>query len=121
MELFLQVLAALLIVAGLLGLGWLLFGKLVAPVGEEGRVFAVIPARGDAETLEHDVQGLLWLRGSDLAAFTVVIADYGLSDQGRILALLLQRREPGLLFCRPEGLGELLGRELPRGGETRLD
>ena len=67
MELFLQVLAALLIVAGLLGLGWLLFGKLVAPVGAEGRVFAVVPAAGDAETLEHDIQGLLWLRGGDLA------------------------------------------------------
>ena len=93
MQIVLEAALALLIVFGLLGLGWLLFGKLVAPVGEEGRVFAVIPARGDAETLEHDVQGLLWLRGSDLAAFTVVIADYGLSDQGRILALLLQRRD----------------------------
>ena len=110
MQIVLEAALALLIVFGLLGLGWLLFGKLVAPVGEEGRVFAVIPARGDAETLEHDVQGLLWLRGSDRAAFTVVIADYGLSDQGRILALLLQRREPGLCYCRSEDLPALLSR-----------
>ena len=120
MELFLQVLAALLIVAGLLGLGWLLFGKLVAPVGAEGRVFAVVPAAGDAETLEHDIQGLLWLRGGDLARFTVVNADYGLRGQGRILALLLQRREPGLVFWRGGGLGELLERNLSPGtGEQR--
>jgi len=106
----LEVLAALLMAAGLMGLGWLAFGKLLAPVGEPGRVFAVVPARGDGETLEHDVEGLLWLRGGNLARFTVVIADCGLSDQGRVLALLLQRREPGLAFCPAAELEALVRR-----------
>ena len=108
MQIFLEALVALLAAAGLLGLGWLLFGKLLAPIGEKGRVYAVIPASGDAETLEHDVQGLLWLRGGNLAQFTVVIADCGLSDQGRILALLLQRREPGLMICPAERLSDAI-------------
>ena len=108
MQIFLEALVALLAAAGLLGLGWLLFGKLLAPIGEAGRTFAVVPASGDAETLEHDVQGLLWLRGGNLARFTVVIADCGLSDQGRILALLLQRREPGLVLCPADRLAALM-------------
>ena len=46
-----QVLLALLAVVGLLALGWLLFGKLVTPVGGGGGgpVYAVVPAAGDGE------------------------------------------------------------------------
>ena len=64
-----QVLLALLAVVGLLALGWLLFGKLVTPVGGGGGgpVYAVVPAAGDGEHLEQDVKGLLWLRGGELA------------------------------------------------------
>ena len=50
-----QVLLALLAVVGLLALGWLLFGKLVTPVGGGGGgpVYAVVPAAGDGDAGFH--------------------------------------------------------------------
>ena len=76
-----QVLLALLAAAGLLSLGWLLFGRLVRPAGGAGQVYAVVPAAGDGAGLEQTVKGLLWLRDGELARFTVVIADDGLEER----------------------------------------
>ena len=48
MEFLLTLLAAV----GLLALGWVLFGKLVAPVGgKESPIYAVIPASGGGDGL----------------------------------------------------------------------
>jgi len=98
-----QVLLALLAVVGLLALGWLLFGKLVTPVGG-GPVYAVVPAAGDGEHLEQDVKGLLWLRGGELARFTIVIADSGLNDTGRRVAAALLTGSRGMVLCPMEQL-----------------
>lgn len=83
-----QVLLALLAAVGLLALGWLTFGRLLTPVGGGGGgpVYAVVPASGDGAHLEQDVKGLLWLRGGELARFTIVIADGGLDGTGRAVA-----------------------------------
>ena len=101
-----QVLLALLAVVGLLALGWLLFGKLVTPVGGGGGgpVSAVVPAAGDGEHLEQDVKGLLWLRGGELARFTIVIADSGLNDTGRRVAAALLNGSRGMVLCPMEQL-----------------
>ena len=96
----LQVLLALLAAAGLLALGWVLFGKLVTPVGENGGpVYAVVPADGGGEHLEQDVKGLLWLRGGELARFTIVIADGGLNETGRRVAAALLTGGRGVVLC----------------------
>ncbi len=102
----LEVLLALLCAAGLLALGWVLFGRLLTPVGGRsgGPVCAVVPAAGDGETLEHDVRGLCWLRGGNLADFTIIIADAGLDDGGRAAAAALLDRTPGLVYCPMEQL-----------------
>ena len=99
-------LLSLLCAAGLMFIGWLIFGRLLTPVGgrKGGPVCAVIPARGDGRTLEHDIKGLCWLRGGNLARFTVVIADAGLDDQGRAAASALLSRMPELAFCPLEQL-----------------
>ncbi len=91
----------------------MLFGRLVAPVGGRGggEAYVVLPARGAGETLEHDVTGLLWLRGSGMARFTVLIADGGLNEEGRKLALLLSQRESGVELWTLEELGERIGGE----------
>ena len=101
-----QVLLALLAVVGLLALGWLLFGKLVTPVGGGGGgpVYAVVPAAGDGEHLEQDVKGLLCLRGGELARFTIVIADSGLNDTGRRVAAALLTGSRGMVLCPMEQL-----------------
>lgn len=109
----LEAVIALLAAAGLLALGWMLFGRLLAPVGGKGggRVFAVLPVKGAGETLEHDVTGLLWLRGGGMARFTVLIADAGLDEEGRKLAGLLAQRENGVELCSVEELGERMNGE----------
>lgn len=105
----LQALLALLAAAGLLALGWVLFGRLVTPVGGRGGpVYAVVPAHGPGEHLEQDVKGLLWLRGGELARFTIVIADNGLDSQGRAVAAALLADSTGLVVCPGDRLGAYL-------------
>ncbi|NCE65273.1 hypothetical protein D1159_11965 [Pseudoflavonifractor sp. 524-17] len=111
MQSILQACVALLAATGLLTLAWLCFGKLLCPRAggkEGGPVYAVLPVRGDAATLEHDVRGLVWLRGSDSAKFTIVIADAGLNDQGRSIAHALLIRHGGMALCSAERLGEYI-------------
>ena len=105
-----QAALALLAAVGLLTLGWMLFGRLVAPVGggRGGTVYAVVPAAGDGESLEYDVRGLLWLRGGDLARFTIVIADGGLSERGQRVAAALLARSRGVVLCPMDRLGAYL-------------
>ena len=105
MQEILQAVFALLAAAGLLALGWLLLGRLVTPIGDTGGpVYAVVPAAGDGEHLEQDVKGLLWLRGGELARFTIVIADSGLNDTGRRVAAALLTGSRGMVLCPMEQL-----------------
>ena len=101
---------AFLVAAGLLAVGGLLLGAALAPVGR-GSVYAVVPATGDGERLEQDLAGLRWLRKGGMARFTVVIADCGLSEQGRRLAELLAGRDRGVILCAIEDLPACLGEE----------
>ena len=107
MESFLQAMVALLAATGLLALAWLCFGKLLLPVSG-GAVYAVLPVQGEAETLEHDVRGLCWLRGGQAARFTIIIADAGLTPRGRAVALALMGEQGGMVLCPLERLGEYL-------------
>lgn len=115
-----QVLLALLAAVGLLALGWLTFGRLLTPVGGGGGgpVYAVVPASGDGAHLEQDVKGLLWLRGGELARFTIVIADGGLDGTGRAVAAALLARGQGIVLCRRSGWGSTSRHEKgpPAGG-----
>lgn len=108
MTLWMEMLLTLLAAIGLLALGWLLFGRLVTPVGDaETPVYAVIPASGSGEGLEHAVKGLLWLRGGQLAQCTIVIADEGLDPGGRAVAAALCGQGQAVL-CPTENLPGLL-------------
>lgn len=109
MRYFVETLGVLLAGAGLFIFGWLLLGRLLAPIGTKGSVVAVLPASGDGEALEHDLRGLLWLRKSGMACLRVVIADCGLSAEGRELAGLLSRREEDVAFCPAAEVGGIIG------------
>ena len=54
------------------------------------------------------MKGLLWLRGGELARFTIVIADGGLDGTGRAVAAALLTRAQGIVLCPAERLGEYL-------------
>ena len=106
-----EVILALLASAGLLALAWVSFGRLLLPVGTWGPAYAVVPASGDGERLEQDLAGLRWLRKGGMARFTVVIADCGLSGQGRRLAERLAWRDRGVILCAIDDLPACLGGE----------
>lgn len=109
----LEIVVALLAALGLLSLGWLVLGRLLTPVGagKGGKIYAVIPASGDGETLENDVTGLVWLRGGELAHFPILVADCGLSSRGRAVAAVLAGREADLNVCPVERLSEYIKAE----------
>lgn len=116
MRYFIETLGVLLAGAGLFIFGWLLFGRLLAPIGTKGPIWAVLPASGDGEGLEHDLRGLLWLRQSGMACLRVVIADCGLTGEGRELAGLLSRREEDIAFCPAAEVADLIG---PQNGPAQ--
>ena len=93
LELFLSLLA----VFGLFSLGWLAFGRILAPKDFYAPAYAVVPARGDGAALEQTVRALLWLRAGELRRYTVVIADDGLDPLGRAVANALVSREPRVI------------------------
>lgn len=104
----LEIILSLLAVFGLFSLGYLAFGKALAPDGRGESAYAVVPAKGDGAALEQTVKGLLWLRGGELQRYTVVIADAGLDAEGRTVASLLANQEPKVVFCPMEELEHYL-------------
>ena len=94
----LEVILSLLSVIGLLSLSWLLLGHILTPAGG-GEAVLLVPGRGDGETLEQSVRGLLWLRGGGLMMGSILIVDCGLSPTGRAIAAALCLREPGVEIC----------------------
>ena len=107
---------ALLCVTVLLITGRLLFLHLLAPT-QQGTipVFAVLPAAGDGEGVEHTLRHLHWLREEKLSHFTVLIVDAGLTPAGQELVTTLQRKDPALLFCPAEEATLILKRRDDNG------
>ena len=94
----LEVILSLLAVVGLLSLSWLLLGRILTPAGN-GETVSLVPGKGDGETLEQAVRGLLWLRGGGMLAGDILIVDCGLTSKGRAVAGVLCLWEPGVEIC----------------------
>lgn len=110
----LEVILAFLAVAGLVAIGWLLYGHLLLPAGRaEGAL--ILPGQGDGEELEQALLGALWLRESGLLSGKVVIADCGLTPAGLAAAERLAFGETGVYLCRDGALGALLDEMEQRG------
>ncbi len=101
---------ALLAVFGLVYLGWVLFGELLAPdqPGGGGGIYAVLRAEGDGEGLEQEVNRLLWLSGRERIFQRVLLADAGLSQEGLRVAEQLAKKWPELTLCPAGELGKHL-------------
>lgn len=111
-----EMILALLCVAVLLVTGRLLLLHLLSPTQQgTAPVFAVIPAAGDGEGLEHTLRHLHWLREEKLSHFTLLIVDAGLTPAGRALVTALQRKDPALLFCPAEEATLILKRRDDNG------
>ena len=103
METVLEIIVAVLAAFGLGMAAWLLFGRMVTPIGVRGGApaAAVVRARGDGAGLEQTVDGLLWLSRSGWPALRIILADDGLTETGRQRALHLTERAPGVRYCPP--------------------
>lgn len=109
-------LAFLLCAALLLWCNRLIFTRLISPT-QQGAVpvFAVIPAAGDGEGLEHTLRHLQWLREENLSHFTLLIVDAGLTPAGWALLQTLQRKDASLLVCPAEEATLILKRKDDHG------
>ncbi len=106
----LEIIVAALAAFGLCAAGWLLFGRLLTPVGAccSAPVFAVVRARGDGEGLEQTVDGLLWLANGGWVTLRIILLDDGLTETGRRRALGLVKRGPRIAYCPPESVMEAI-------------
>jgi len=110
LELWGEILLAVLCAAGLAFLSWWLFGRLLRPI--PGTViYAVIPGCGAGNELEQSVRSLVWLRSLGLLRCPVLIADVGLTPAGRELALHLARRWPDVVLWPVQDLGNYIENE----------
>ena len=98
-----ETLTAMICVLGLTALGWWLLGRLLCPL-PCGGCFILLCGRGDGNGLEQSVRGFMWLRGLGLVRAPVLIADAGLSTEGRSLALELAKRWPGVILWPTDDL-----------------
>lgn len=87
---------AILAVFGMACLIWLAYGWLLLP--GTCPIQMVVTAAGSAEGLEQTVKGLIWLQKNRFLHGTIAIQDGGLTQEGRMLALALARRN-GVEFC----------------------
>lgn len=124
MGLLRDVALSVLCVLGLAFLGWWLFGRLLRPIPGEG-LWAVVPAWGEGGQVEQAVRTLVWLRGMGLLDCPIIIADAGLSSQGREVALRLALRWPEVRLWPAEYLAEQMTpprqtkeKEVPHGGDN---
>ena len=111
-----EILTAILCGVLLLVVNRLLFLHLIAPA-QQGTipVFAVLPAAGDGDGLEHTLRHLQWLREERLGRFTLLIVDAGLTPAGQALVQTRLRRDPALLFCPAEEATLILKRKDDHG------
>ncbi len=102
-----DVLIAAVCATGLSACGWWLIGRLLRPI-PAGGAFAVIPGHGDGGGLEQSVRAFIWLRSLGLLTCPVVIADGGLTPEGRELALRLSSRWPDVALWPAGHLEDLI-------------
>ena len=103
MELLWELFETLLAAFGLTCLVWLVYGRLVLPVGAgDTRTQAVVCAGGAGAGLEQTVAALRWLRRTGLWRGRIVIRDCGLDPSGRAAAMALAM-EPGVELDRTGG------------------
>lgn len=76
----------------------LLYGRMLCPHAAQGTC-AVVWGVGSGEGLEQRVRSLVWLQSCGLLRCDLMLADGGLDEAGRAIALRLAGRYPELTLC----------------------
>ena len=90
-------------ILGLSVAGWWLLGWFLRPAPTVG-LCALIPVKGEGEGMEQGVRLLVWLRSLGLLNCPILLADAGLTPQGRETALCLTRRWPDVTLWSADDL-----------------
>ena len=90
--------------------------KLFLPLAGPG-LYAVLMAAGDGSGLEPRVRAYCVLRSWGLLRAPLLLADAGLSAEGRALAAKLCGLDGQIRFCRAEALPEILDNAASRNAE----
>lgn len=85
----------------------LLFGQILRPNSAQG-TWAVIWGVGGGEGLEQRVRSLVWLQSCGLLRCNLVLADGGLDETGRAIAIRLAHRFPELTLCSRQELEQYM-------------
>lgn len=88
----------------------LLYSYLLRPATMKG-TWAVVWGFGEGEGLEQRVRSLVWLQSCGLLRCRLVLADGGLDESGRALAVRLAGRYPCLTLCTRQELERRLKEE----------
>lgn len=103
MYLLLGTILAIICLSGLCCTACMLYSQMLRPHSAQG-TWAVVWGFGSGEGLEQRVRSLMWLRSCGLLCCTVVLADGGLNEEGRGLAVRLAGRYPALTLCSRQEL-----------------
>ena len=96
--------------AALVLAGCLCRALVLLPLRAKGAV-VLLRGAGDGSALEQDLRACLLLRRWGVLRQELILADCGLSPEGRKLAEQLTKLDGGILLCAPEELAERLTRE----------
>lgn len=97
---FWEMILALLAAVGLSAILWELWKVLRSPGPEENNTYALLPASGTGEDLEHRVRRLRGLPEMP----RILLLDIGLNEEGQQRAYLLTIQYFGVELCTPETL-----------------
>ncbi|MDR2501673.1 MAG: hypothetical protein LBC78_00270 [Oscillospiraceae bacterium] len=90
---------------------WRIAGRvrnIPVPKLSDAAAYALVRASGSGEGLEQLVTSLVWLGEETGSGSRVIIADCGLSDDGRRLARLLTHDHKTVRLCAPEDISRHL-------------
>ena len=95
-----EILLAVFGVIGLAACVRFVWGLMIYPIHS---ALILIPAQGDGQDLEHQLRGLQFLCDEGkLEGETILLADCGLTEEGRQAAMMLTRKYPGIGLCTLE-------------------
>jgi len=111
MQLWQDGLVAVLAAIGLASLMWSVVKAVLYGPRQEKRqgAVALIPAKGDGEHLEEQVRSLGVLRREQGIFGPVLLVDCGLTEEGRKLCALLEKKDRFVSVCTREEVPGYLG------------
>jgi len=110
LDLFYGIILALICMAGLCCAACMLYCQMLCPHSAQG-TWAVVWGFGSGEGLEQRVRSLMWLHSCGLLRCSLMLADGGLDETGRALAVRLVERYPALTICSRQELEQRLVEE----------